>query len=217
MPLVSGIARRFLTRSMVMRRSQFETLPPVTGRVLFLGDSITEQGLWDEWFPHLATLNRGIGGNTVGDVLERLDTALYEPRLVSLLVGTNDLSGLGRSRKPDDIAAQMRELVARIRKRAPGAPLIVNSVMPRGRRYADRIRRLNTHCQAITAEAGGIWVDLWPALAAADGSLRSDLTADGLHLNGAGYRAWVDVLSPVVNAAHGSGGSAHEVASPAEM
>jgi len=44
--------------------------------VLFLGDSITEQGMWHEWLPEVPTLNRGIGGDTVHEVQARLDSAV---------------------------------------------------------------------------------------------------------------------------------------------
>jgi lysophospholipase L1-like esterase len=63
---------------------------------------------------------------------------------------------------------------------------------------APTIRELNQRYAASAASAGGTYVDLWPSLAAPDGSLRSELTLDHLHLNGAGYQAWVDVLRPLL-------------------
>ena len=181
---------------MVMRRSQFEELPRATGRVVFLGDSITESGLWDEWFPDLPTLNRGIGGDTVGGVLDRLDTALRQPLAVSLLIGTNDLAGLGQSYRVEEIAEQMDALLSRIRASASDALLLVNGVMPRSKALADDIELLNRRYVHLATKHGAVYVDLWPALVGPNRALRKDLTSDGTHLNGTGYRIWADILRP---------------------
>ncbi|MDQ0031503.1 GDSL-type esterase/lipase family protein [Arthrobacter bambusae] len=182
----------FVSRSITMRRSQFKELPLPPQRVLFLGDSITEGGQWDEWFPQLQTLNRGIGGDDVQGVLTRLDTAIHDPVAISLLIGTNDLGGA--KRKAEDIAASIQELVKEIRKRAPKAPFLINSVMPRRRKYRENITFLNSLLRNIAARENAVFVDLWPALADDNGALREEFTADALHLNGLGYAAWAKVL-----------------------
>jgi lysophospholipase L1-like esterase len=186
--------RPIMRRTIAMRTSQLELLPRLAGRVVFLGDSITELGCWNEWFPDLPTLNRGVGGDTVGGVHARLDVALHDPVAVSLLIGTNDLGGMGPTRSVDGIANQARELVLAIRRTAPDSALLVNSLMPRVRSMAGTIRDLNERYARIAVDAGATYVDLWPALATSDGALRDEFTLDHLHLNGAGYRAWVEVL-----------------------
>ena len=200
MPVIAPLLRGVIAGSQSARRSQFSALPPCPDRVLFLGDSITEQGVWDEWFPELPTLNRGIGGETVGQVTARLDSAIMAPRAISLLIGTNDLGGLGASRKVEDIAGHMRKLAQSIRERAGAAPLFINSVLPRSAYFRDRIRALNQHYQHIAAECGATYINVWPALADGSGALRADCTADGLHLTGAGYRVWTDLLRPHLGA-----------------
>ncbi|WP_429427308.1 GDSL-type esterase/lipase family protein [Nocardia sp. GAS34] len=184
-----------LRTSIAMRTSQFAQLPAPTGRVVFLGDSITEGGLWQEWFPGVDCVNRGIGGDTIDNLLARLDTAIDTPAAVFLLIGTNDL-GLGRS--VDRVAADMRCLVREVRDRAGTAPLFVQSVMPRQRRFAARIRELNGAYREIAARAEAVYIDLWPALADENDCLRSEFTRDRLHLGGAGYAAWVEALGPYV-------------------
>lgn len=194
------LVRRMLWPAKAMRRAQFEALPLPAGRVLFLGDSITEQGMWHEWFPELPTLNRGISGDTVHEVAARLDSAVNTPVTISLLVGTNDLSGLGRSRDIPVIAGEFRDLVQELRRRAPDAHLVVNSVMPRKATFADQVRALNHEYAAIARDADATWLDLWPVLSDGAGSLRAQFTGDSLHLNGAGYAAWVEVLRPLLGA-----------------
>ncbi|GAA4983884.1 hypothetical protein GCM10023205_62250 [Yinghuangia aomiensis] len=198
-----------MNAQMTMRATQFEQLPPPPGQVVFFGDSITEGGLWHEWFPGLPLVNRGIGGNTVDDLIARVDTAIADPAAVFVLVGTNDLDTssvmeLVFPRGPlltvDEIAARMRILVAAIRERAPQAPLFVQSVMPRQAELAEMLGKLNTHYRHIAQGSGATYLDLWPALADESGGLRPDYTLDNLHLTGLGYAAWVEVLAPHVAA-----------------
>src|SRR5262245_6529090 len=196
LPVVAPLMKKALRGKQKSRERQFETTGLQPGRVVFLGDSISEFTDWEDWFPGHRTANRGIGGQAIGDLMGRLDTALVDPRAVSLLIGTNDLHGLGLSSEVDSIATQMRELVREIRTRAPAAARFVNSVMPRSPLFRDRIVALNTHYRAIASEAGATYVDLWPALADEAGAIRKDLSGDGVHLTAKGYAAWVEILRP---------------------
>ncbi len=175
-----------------MRRSQFAAVPPIEADVVFLGDSLTEYGLWSEWFLGRSVVNRGIGGDTSAGVLRRLDTSTGSQRKLSLLIGTNDLA-LG-VRIPA-IAANVGAIIDGIRRTAPATEIYLNGVLPRARRFRDRVRELNDALLAVADERTVVFLDLWPALADADGALRRDFTMDKLHLTGAGYRAWVGVLA----------------------
>jgi lysophospholipase L1-like esterase len=196
-PIGRAIAPRLFGGQQRMRASQFAALTPAPRQVVFLGDSITEGGLWQEWFTGLPALNRGIGGETSADLLRRVDTAIHDPAGVFLLIGTNDLSaGISLA----EIVRTVRALLDEIERRAPGTPVVVQSVMPRTARFRDDIRLLNGAYRALVdaAPVHVQYLDLWPALADEQGLLRSEFTEDGLHLGGAGYAAWVDVLRPHV-------------------
>lgn len=179
------------------RRDQFAALRPPADHVVLLGDSITEYGLWPEWIPDRPVLNRGIGGDTSAGILARLDTAIADPRAVCLLIGTNDLSlAIPQIRIVDNV----RRILDGIMDRAPGAPIIVQSVMPRTAKYRAEIQALNAALQRLVdaSPAQVSYLDLWPALADHQGTLRSDCSRDHLHLTGAGYQAWAQILRPVL-------------------
>jgi lysophospholipase L1-like esterase len=165
-------ARAAMEVTKVARRSQFELLPPPPGSVLFLGDSITEGGLWNEWFPYVVAINRGIGGDTVIGVADRLDTALGSPAVISLLIGTNDLQLYGQDRDVAEIVKEAEQLVRAVRQHAP---------------------------KALAREVNAHYLDLWPDLADGAGALRAEFTLDALHLNGFGYRAWTNRLRPLID------------------
>ncbi len=204
--LLIPVIRPFVRRSIRRKTALFDQRPPVPGRVVFLGDSITEGGDWNEFFPELRTLNRGIGGDSVAGVRGRLASALHQPLAVSLLIGTNDLHGLGNTREIDGIAEQFRDLVTSIKVTVPNVPLYVNSITPRTKSWVTKIEALNRQYASISAEAGATYIDLWPALADGEGALRKEFTRDHLHLTEPGYQAWVEVLAPLLAAyANGHG------------
>jgi lysophospholipase L1-like esterase len=208
-----GLARllhTFVAPAQQMRRTQLDLLPVTPGGVLFLGDSITEAGMWHEWFPELVAVNRGVGGETVAQVHARLDQVINDPAAISLLVGTNDFSGFGPSRKVEDVAEQLRALIIDIRDRCPGVPLLVTSVLPRDRWFSRRVVQLNARLTRIAADSGAVYVDVWGALANDRGELDARFTKDHIHLSGEGYQVWVDALRPHLRGVGDSAGKAHD-------
>ena len=194
MKLLTRFVDGLMSRTQAMRASQFTAVPTRHADVLFLGDSITEGGLWNEWFPERATLNRGIGGERSDALLGRLG-AMGTADTILLLIGTNDLTaGIRVPQIVDNVGA----ILSSIRAGQPGAHLVLQSVMPRTPKYAHRIRALNARYELLAAAQDASYLDLWPALAMAGGALNPAFTSDGLHLNGAGYAAWVHELRSTV-------------------
>lgn len=187
------------------RADQFATLGPAPGAVVFLGDSITEGGEWAEWFPNVPVSNRGIAGEQCLDLLRRLDSAVDNSVAVFLLAGTNDL-GFGAT--PQVVASRLAAVLEGVRLRAPGADIYLQTVMPRSAPYAAEVKSLNRRLRKLADQQPAVTlVDLWPALSADGVRIQSELSFDSLHLNGPGYRAWTEVLTPhVTKYAHKSGG-----------
>ena len=182
-----------------MKASQFEELSPPTGAIVFIGDSITEGGDWHECFPEHSVVNRGISADTSAGVLKRVAVAVRNsPSTVFLLIGTNDITS---GRKDAEILADVRAIVGTIQAQAPGAHVVLQSIMPRQAKYRGRIEGLNAHYRQIAAAMTNVeYVDLWPVLADGD-ALRTAFTLDGLHLNGPAYRVWTDLLRRLLPAA----------------
>jgi lysophospholipase L1-like esterase len=178
--------------------------------VVLLGDSLTQFGRWEEWLRGVPVLNRGVSGETSDDVLQRMDAAVNDPIAVFLLIGTNDLAW-GYS--TEHIAGNVRAILAEIERRAPGTPVVVPSVPPRTRPFREPIRALNQAYRDLVAAGGPHveYLDIATALADEEGDLRAAFTPDGVHLSGAGYAAWVQVLWPHVQRmlARTSSGSAN--------
>lgn len=164
--------------------------------VLFVGDSLTEGGRWDEWFPEFDSRNFGVSGNTAQDVLERIDEVIAEePQVVVLMVGTNDLAW---RRSVEQTVRTIESILWRLHSELPKARLIIQSVLPRDRERAAEVKDINIHLRQFAPTVKAEWLDLWPVFAADDGEVRADFSADRLHLTDEGYSAWAGVLRPVL-------------------
>ncbi len=183
------------------RTAAFEAEPVVTGRMIFLGNSITEGGDWAKLTGDSTAINRGIGGDVSFGVRARLaDVIRRQPSKVFLLIGVNDIS---RDLPEVVIAENVRAIVAELRAKSPGTVVFVQSVLPLNagvvgfpQHYdkADHVRRLNPLLRSAALATGARWVDLWPVFQDRQGRLDARFTEDGLHLNARGYQAWVAYL-----------------------
>lgn len=186
------------------RRSLWSTqVAQDQGAVVFLGDSIT-QGWGDRLathFPGLKFANRGIGGDTTRGLLLRLDEDVLalNPAGVVLLIGTNDLE---EQAHPWTIAANLRQLLGRLKAHNPKLPVVLCQVMPSAdakRRPAYKIKRLNVLLrEAVKDQPQVTLVDTWTLFANPQGDANPAEFPDLLHLNDAGYAKWAAALRPVL-------------------
>ena len=179
------------------RTAEIESAGVERGGVLFVGDSITYGGGdWSRWFPGVVTSNQGIGGDRTAALLGRMTTITRgTPERVFLMIGTNDLSG-GLS--PEEAAMGAIDVARGIRAGIPGADLYVQSILPREAAMTEAVRAVNARLAAAAGEVGYTYLDIFGAFAAPDGTLRSDLTEDDLHLTDEGYALWADLIDVCV-------------------
>lgn len=165
-------------------------------RLLFLGDSITAGGDWAAWFPDDETLNFGVGGDTTDDVLRRLAAVIEaDPDEIVLLIGTNDF---GHRLNVEHLVRNVQTAMVDLRRELPGSRMLLQSILPRAREFADRIREANIHLRQFAATVHAQYLDLWPAFAQEDGEIDPRLSSDRLHLTPEGYQAWLAELRPAL-------------------
>ncbi len=178
----------------------------VPGRVVFLGDSITDGWPLANSFPDKPYVNRGIGGQTTPQMLVRFypDVIELKPAAVIILAGTNDIA---RNTGPQTAEMIQRNLMAIAElAQAHGIKVILCSVTPISdygranqtvRRPPTDILKLNTWMREYAAKINAIYADYFTPLVDEKGFLKQGISADGLHPNPAGY----DLMVPVASAA----------------
>ncbi len=187
-------AERQLTQQQLLSTRQADTV--------FLGDSITAGGLWSELFDKTAIANRGVNGDTIQDVLERLDSVVaLRPRRLLLMIGMNNLiKGISH----DDTRNNYETLFERLAQELPDTEILVQSVLPANDHSIadvnDQVPALNATLVQLCEDYGWTYLNLHPEFAGADGQLREELSNDGIHLLGAGYELWRTLVLEQVNA-----------------
>jgi lysophospholipase L1-like esterase len=185
-------------------------------RIVFFGDSITDN--WSKpdyggFFPGKRYINRGIGGQTTGQMLLRFrpDVIALAPRAVVILAGTNDLSGNTGPVSPETIEANLASMVELAKAHkinvalASLLPVCDCKKSPDGKpiqRTQDRppqsIIALNQRIAALAKRNGVAYLDYFSALVDGKGALKAELTNDGLHPNAAGYALMAPLADKVL-------------------
>ena len=185
--------------------ARLENAPAVHGRVVFLGDSITDG--WDlaKYFPGKPYVNRGISGQTTPQMLARMyaDVIHLHPAAFILLAGTNDIArntGPETQEMVEDNLRAMCELAASNNIKIILCLLTPVSDYTRkqtvNRPPAD-IMSLNHWIELYAPDVHAQIADYYAALVDDKGMLREGCSDDGLHPNAKGY----ELLAPVAEAA----------------
>ena len=175
--------------------------------IIFDGDSITNR--WEDqgaqtWaaFKDRAA-NFGIEGDRTENLLWRLGQHQVEgmdPKLVVLLIGTNNVSG-GYS--VEQIADGIRAILDEYKKQCPHAHFVLMAIFPRGKSADDPMRQKAEAVNALIrplADGDRVdFLDLTPQMVDADGTLSSIAFGnDYLHPLPSGYAIWANALQPYV-------------------
>ena len=176
--------------------------------VVFMGNSITDN--WDNAHPEFFSDNnfacRGISGQVTSQMLCRFraDVINLRPKAVVILAGTNDLALNNGPIEIPHIAENiisMAELAL-----AEGIRPILCTVLPVGQYpwrpevtdVPGKIGTLNGMLHEYAEKRGITWVDYHSAMDAGDGSMRKELSNDGVHPTRKGYDLMEKVLAPAL-------------------
>lgn len=164
--------------------------------IVFVGDSITAGGRWQEWFPGFDVHVEADSGDTTDRLTERLPSIVeLQPATIAILIGANDF---GQNRSVEYVVRSIEYFLAIVRQEVPDCRMLVQSIMPRGREFSADIQDANRHLRQYARNVHAQYLDLWPAMALDDGELSPEFTNDRLHLTEAGYRAWLGELEPAL-------------------
>lgn len=174
-------------------------------RVVFMGDSITDIWRGQDFFPGKHYLNRGIIGQTTGQMLARFqaDVISLKPRVVIILGGTNDIAD---NTGPSWLQMIQNNVISMVElARLNGIRVVLSSVTPVNDIYfpmskghpKEKILAVNSWMHGYARLNHLEYVDYYDALVDPDQALKAEYSPDGIHMNSAGLA----VMSPLAQRA----------------
>jgi lysophospholipase L1-like esterase len=138
-------------------------------------------------------LNQGISGDTTKNILRRVNAFKQtRPDSIYLMAGVNDLR---KGESDETILRNLRQIMRQLRSNHGDANIMVQSILPTSIGISsDRIQNLNQAIELIAYQEKVNYLDLYSRFVTEQGQMPTELSTDGLHLNGRGYSIWSSVL-----------------------
>ncbi|MGI9287256.1 MAG: GDSL-type esterase/lipase family protein [Pseudomonadales bacterium] len=163
--------------------------------IVMVGDSLVDGAEWAELLPNTSVVNRGIAGDSIAGVLNRMDSIHSAgAKKMFVMLGYNDLR---KATPVNEVFANYKAVIENILARGKAQPYIQSTLFV-GHGLIEwnrKIAQLNKLLELYAKEKDLVFIDLNAALAA-NGELGPAFTRDGIHLNGAGYELWGRVIKP---------------------
>jgi lysophospholipase L1-like esterase len=187
-----------------MKKNMFAQLPNSKEKIVFLGDSLTDQGEWAELFQNGNIINRGISGDTTDGVLKRLDEIVAsKPQKIFLMIGVNDI--WNERKTIPEIVKNYRQILEFIKLNSPSTQVLVQSLLPINNKSFP-IAIDNQDLVAVNQELKKIvfifsynYLNLHSSFLDDAQQLDIKYTIDGVHLNANGYSHWKTIIEPYIN------------------
>lgn len=181
----------------------FDQLKHQKNEIVFLGNSITEKGEWQEILSdsRYPIVNRGIGGDNSFGILARMDEILTaKPKAIFLMDGINDLF----RKLPNEVSIyNYKRIIRKIKRLSPKTKIYIESALPineemtkeaytKGRNQL--VPALNAAIKKLAEEEEITYINICPLFQDQQGRLKRELTMDGVHLKPSAYIDWVAYL-----------------------
>lgn len=168
--------------------------------IVFFGDSQIDLWWMAPSFGSLPIVNKGISGDWALKAVDRLerDVLTMNPKLLVMLIGTNDLGG---GQTVEQITSNIDIM---LRKAAnQNIKIILCSLLPvRGQYISNHplkdILNINNQLRLISQKYDADYVDFHSKLIDQDGLFKYEFTSDGLHPNRTGYMEMTRIILPYV-------------------
>ena len=177
--------------------------------IIFIGDSSTAQWLktgkplWDKFYEPRHALNFGVEGDKTQNVLWRLENMEVQnlkPKIVVLLVGTNNTANTSH-----EIADGVKAIVVNIEADFPGVKIILVSILP-NERADTKMTQANSLIRGNADNSTVYYLDLASLMppitvTGADGKIETDykgIGPDHLNPDAKGYEIWANAMEPLI-------------------
>lgn len=170
------------------------------GPVVFYGDSITKGFPLNKHFLGVNLLNKGVSANKVSNALDRIgEVTGSKPDKVFIMLGTNDL---WTNTDTKTTIGNYKKIITTIKSECPYADIVVQSVLPFGRKATDRnpyvkndaVDKLNAELQNLAKRHGVSYIDIGKLYKDSEGNLSAQHSGDGVHISAGSYSLWANYI-----------------------
>lgn len=183
---VKGTHLDFLTDKYKSKLQAHSMLKIDSTDVVFVGNSITENFEWGEYFDNPKIKNRGIGSDVIRGVTYRLNT-IGSPNKLFLLIGINDLN---KNRDLKKVSADYTDLLSKLSSKNKVKEIYVISILPTEgvlTKLNPRIIKANEVLKELAPRFNAKFIDIHSKLVGVDGALKKQYSVDGVHLTETAY------------------------------
>ena len=177
--------------------------------LLFVGYSITQgwpgpgKAAWDKYYGAMKAAQFGVGYDRTQHVLWRLQNGEgvgFQPKVVELLIGTNNLG----PNTPAETAAGVTADVAELRKDFPAAKILLLGIFPRGNPDEanwKQVIEVNRIISKLDDQKHVFYLDIGPKFLAPDGTIAPGMMGDAakLHPSAQGYGVWAEATKDMLD------------------
>lgn len=151
-------------------------------------------------------MNLGVPGDRTQNVLWRIRNGAIDglsPKLVTLMIGTNNLHDAHKAfppNDPKDIFFGIQVIVNELQQRLPDSQVVIFSIFPRKPGPAnERVKAVNAMLPQLADGEHTDHVNINHFFSIEKGQINQALyKSDLLHLNDEGYLAWATALKPLL-------------------
>lgn len=195
-----------------------ETIKSNPVDLVFIGDSITHmfggkpqsekpfgESVWKKYYDHRNAVNMGFGWDRTQNVLWRLNNGEFEgikPKVVVILIGTNNLTGTknARTNKPQEIFEGISAVCETIHHKSPKSKIILLEVLPRSpQKFVKPIQEINKLIASLDKLEYVNVLNIYKEMAQDDGLPKKGIMRDSVHPSLDGYKVWARTLEPLLS------------------
>jgi lysophospholipase L1-like esterase len=186
---------RLLHHEMTPRFQSLRNRPIPEGAIMFVGDSLIDLQEWNEVFPGLNVINRGVSGATIENLTNAFE--YNGTRAAFCLIGTNDI---GRGTSTKEFSNRFERLINSVDRNCDFHTVAIPPFFSYGGipTNPESIHQYNEIIRQLTLSKGFTFIDTGTS----NDWKREDFEGDGLHLSAAGYHKLAGYLKPHLEAAH---------------
>jgi len=180
--------------SLFLYDRRFYNFPKKTN-IVMLGDSITQNIVWNDLLDRSDIANRGVGGNSTLDILNRLDQVyILNPQICFVMGGINDLTEHG---SVEETFTNLEKIIEDL-KQHHIIPIIQSTLFSRDTDDTNfKVFRLDQLLKEYCMKNSFEYLDL-NSILSKDNTLIALYAKDQVHLNDKGYQLWGKYLLPVI-------------------